>query len=170
MSAVNPSLRSHSIDGGQPRPGSSGGPPNNNGNQSQFQQPNPPTPASSTAPGPPMRSVSGSQPPQAGSPAASTPTNTNTPTRPPGNLPPGARQPIALGEQRRQFLQSLVNWHKTHNIPPPPEIFNSERSGAIKMGDTWVEVVELFLTVLRMGGIDRVSSSSGNVDFNHSGP
>lgn len=164
MSAVNPSLRSHSVDGGQPRPGSSGGLPNNIiNNQSQFQQPNPPTPASSTAPGQPMRSVSGSQPPQAGSPAASTPTNINTPIRPPGNLPPGARQPIALGEQRRQFLQSLVNWHKTHNIPPPPEIFNSERSGAIKMGDTWVEVVELFLTVLRMGGIDRVSLHRGDI-------
>lgn len=108
-----------------------------------------------------MRRISGSQPPQAASPAGnnpSTPININTPIRPPGALPPGgARQPLAIGEQRRQFLQSLVNWHKTNNIPPPPEIFNTERTGAIKMGETWVEAVDLFLTVLRLGGIDRVS-------------
>ena len=157
ISAVNPSVRGQSIDGGQARPGSSGS------TSQMFQQPNPPTPASATAPGAPRRSISGSQPPQAGSPAAgnnpSTPTSMGTPIRPPGALPPGARQPLALGEQRRQFLQSLVNWHKTHNITPPAEIFNSERSGSIKMGETWVEVVELFLTVLRMGGIDKVNST-----------
>lgn len=84
-------------------------------------------------------------------------TNMGTPVRPTGPFPPGTARAMQMGEQRRQFLQSLQNWHKTHNLTPPPEIFNSERSGAIKMGDTWVEVVELFLTVLRIGGIDRVS-------------
>lgn len=163
MSAVNPSLRGQSFDGGQARPGSSGSLSSNH--PPPFQQPNPPTPASSTAPGPPMRSISGSQPPQTGSPAGNNPStsnNINTPIRPPGVLPPGARQPLALAEQRRQFLQSLVNWHKSNNIPPPPEIFNSERTGAIKMGDVWVEVVELFLTVLRIGGIDRVSHNASS--------
>ena len=61
-----------------------------------------------------------------------------------------------LVDQRRQFLGSLVSYHKQRNLKVPPEILNGERDGAIKMGDTWVEVVELFMAVLRVGGLEKV--------------
>jgi len=38
----------------------------------------------------------------------------------------------------------------------PPEIVNGERDGAIRMGDVWVEIVELFMSVLRVGGLEKV--------------
>lgn len=153
-SAFNPLLqgRQSSVSFEQARPGSSGG------GSSGFA---PATPSSATAPGPPMRSASGPLvPPMSADSPTATAGGPGTPARQPGSgLAGGAgtRPAQQMPDQRRQFLQSLVSWHKTHNIPPPQEIFNNERSGAIKMGDTWVEVVELFLTVLRMGGIDRVS-------------
>jgi len=45
----------------------------------------------------------------------------------------------------------------------PTAIFNGERDGAIKMGDIWVEVVELFMSVLRVGGLKVVSTSCSPV-------
>jgi hypothetical protein len=62
-------------------------------------------------------------------------------------------------EQRRQFLGSLMSYHRQRNLPVPTAIFNGERDGAIKMGDIWVEVVELFMSVLRVGGLKVVSTS-----------
>jgi len=61
-----------------------------------------------------------------------------------------------LVDQRRQFLSSLISYHKQRNLKVPPEIVNGERDGAIKMGDIWVEIVELFMSVLRVGGLEKV--------------
>jgi uncharacterized protein (UPF0248 family) len=61
-----------------------------------------------------------------------------------------------LVDQRRQFLTSLISYHKQRNLKVPPEIVNGERDGAIKMGDIWVEIVELFMSVLRVGGLEKV--------------
>jgi hypothetical protein len=68
-----------------------------------------------------------------------------------------------LVDQRRQFLTSLISYNKQRNLKVPPEIFNGERDGAIKMGDTWVEVVELFMSVLRVGGLEKVRVCPFNV-------
>jgi hypothetical protein len=56
-----------------------------------------------------------------------------------------------------------VSYHKQRNLRVPQEIFNGERDGAIKMGETWVEVVELFMSVLRVGGLKVVSFSTSYV-------
>ena len=61
-----------------------------------------------------------------------------------------------LVDQRRQFLSSLISYHKQRNLKVPPEIVNGERDGAIRMGDVWVEIVELFMSVLRVGGLEKV--------------
>lgn len=61
-----------------------------------------------------------------------------------------------LVDQRRQFLSSLISYHKQRNLKVPPEIVNGERDGAIRMGDIWVEIVELFMSVLRVGGLEKV--------------
>ena len=113
--------------------------------------PLPPTPSASTTAGAPSN-----LPP----PSVSTPPSANqipgamgSPVRPPLNAP---RPPHNLVDQRRQFLTSLISFNKQRNLKIPPEIVNGERDGAIKMGDTWVEVVELFMAVLRVGGMDKV--------------
>lgn len=95
-------------------------------------------------------------------PSRPTPSNTQNPSNPatPVNgqpRPPGGRVPVAAGDQRRQFLQTLVSYLNSANVPLPPEVFNGERDGSIKVAGVWVELVELFMLVMRVGGIAVVS-------------
>lgn len=120
--------------------------------------PPPSSSKSNASPLPPTSSTTGNF----AVPSAPTPPSTNpisgaigSPIRPPLTAAP--RPMHNLVDQRRQFLGSLVSYHKQRNLKVPPEILNGERDGAIKMGDTWVEVVELFMAVLRVGGMEKVN-------------
>jgi hypothetical protein len=153
-------FRSQSVDMTQVRPGSSSGPPPTQ--HQSHASPVPPTPSAPTAPGPP------SQPPTAVTPAM----GLNSPAaRPASSMAtgpgPGPRPGSNLGEQRRQFLGSLVSFHRQRNLEVPSAIFNGERDGAIKMGDIWIEVVELFMSVLRVGGLKAVSRKSVPVTLDY---
>lgn len=110
--------------------------------------PLPPTPSAPTAAGAPNNFVTSAPTPPSNASMA------GSPIRPPMSVPP--RPMHNLVDQRRQFLQSLVSYHKQRNLKVPQEILNGERDGAIRMGDTWVEVVELFMAVLRVGGLEKV--------------
>lgn len=153
---THPGFRSQSFDMtiSQGQPGSTGVPqsmPNTAQSQS-YPSPVPPTSSAPTAPGPPSQSASTSTPTMGqNSPAVRPPTSVATG---PG---PGPRPGSNLIEQRRQFLGSLLSFHRQRNIEVPSAIFNGERDGAIKMGDIWIEVVELFMAVLRVGGLKAVS-------------
>jgi hypothetical protein len=98
------------------------------------------------------------QPTATSRPSAPSRPSLPNPTQPPAARPgpPAARSP-QVTEQRKQFLHSLTTYHKQNNIPLHPDVFNGEQDGAVKMGDYWVELVEVFMTVMRSGGISNVS-------------
>ncbi|WWD17349.1 hypothetical protein CI109_101790 [Kwoniella shandongensis] len=73
------------------------------------------------------------------------------PVRPPGQ--PGVRPPPTPLQQRQQFVASLAAFHRQTNQPLPPEIFNGERDGSFRVGDAWMDVVDLLMTVVKSGGI-----------------
>lgn len=112
-------------------------------------------PTPNPTPTPPIQSgISTTQVP----PVPQAPT-TNAIVNPNPTSLPQARPPRAsLQDQRKHFLVSLASFYKQNNIEPPVEIFNGEREGSIKLGETWVEVVELFLMAMRHGGIGVVGS------------
>lgn len=113
------------------------------------------------------RSASGPQPADAPTPGgtiggttpgqmtASAPATNNGAVRPPIRPPAGKFDPA---EQRRQFLMSLGTYYRASGTAPPPEVFNGERDGCIKMGNVaWVELADLFMFVMRAGGVSNVS-------------
>ena len=61
-----------------------------------------------------------------------------------------------LADQRRQFINSFAGFLKQFDLPMPREIFNGERDGAVKLGDSWLEMVDLFMMVMRNQGIANV--------------
>ncbi|OCF36906.1 hypothetical protein I316_01504 [Kwoniella heveanensis BCC8398] len=81
------------------------------------------------------------------------------PMRPPGQPgpgQPGVRPPPNPGQQRLGFINSLAQFYKHSNQPLPTAIFNGERDGYFKVGDGWVDVVELLMAVMKSGGIMNV--------------
>lgn len=97
-------------------------------------------------------------------------TATSTPSRPPpptpSQIPPNRPNSTAAirppdANSRRQFLISLAGFHKSSNLPLPSDVFNGEKDGFVKLGDIWVEVVDIFMLVIRNGGISKV----GVLDF-----
>lgn len=82
----------------------------------------------------------------------------------PGNVNPGQNgmQPsaaatsaaltAAMGPQRKQFIQSLLSYHKQMNLTPPAEILNGPLPGQLQMGSYIVELVDLFMTIMRQAG------------------
>lgn len=91
--------------------------------------------------------------------SASTPTASN-PARPPN--PQASR--AAIANQRQQFVQSLANYYRSNGIPPPQEVFNGERDGAIKVLGVWVDLVDLFMTVMRSQGVLNVSPNQSSME------
>ncbi len=96
----------------------------------------------SSLPPPPLQ-----QPPSAAQDA-------RPPAQPPGAKPQPAHQ---RAEQRRQFMNTFNAFHKQYNLPSPREIYNGERDGALKVGDKWLELLDLFMFVMRNQGITNVS-------------
>ncbi|ORX36755.1 hypothetical protein BD324DRAFT_627060 [Kockovaella imperatae] len=95
--------------------------------------------------------------------AASTPTPATASAPTPGSstTPSAARlaQP-STPAQRGAFLQSLANYLKQEGIPRPPELFNPSRLGAILVDGKEFHVVDLFLHIVRTGGIAKILRAS----------
>ena len=79
--------------------------------------------------------------------------------------PPPVR-PQSVADQRRHFVNSLHAYYKNNNLTVPPDIFNGERDGAIKIGGVWLDLVDLFLTVMKVQGIVNVSVERQDVRSN----
>jgi hypothetical protein len=60
--------------------------------------------------------------------------------------------PQVMGPQRKQFIQSLLSYHKQMGQTPPPEVYSGPLPGAIQMGPYTVELVDLFMTIMRQAG------------------
>jgi len=54
-------------------------------------------------------------------------------------------------------MNTFNAFHKQYNLPSPREIYNGERDGALKVGDKWLELLDLFMFVMRNQGITNVS-------------
>ena len=65
---------------------------------------------------------------------------------------------MSVADQRKQFLHTLVGMHKQNGTVPPRAIFNGERDGSFKVGDVWLDAMELFMAVLKTGGVSKVAS------------
>jgi len=103
-------------------------------------------------------------PPSVQNAAATTSHLPSSPKAPsPGRPQAGARPPQTLAEQRRQFLSSLASFHKQYNLSLPREIFNREKDGAVKVGDSRVEMLDLFMLVMKNQGIANVSLFPSNM-------
>ncbi|WVR07003.1 hypothetical protein IAU60_004042 [Kwoniella sp. DSM 27419] len=78
----------------------------------------------------------------------------------PSNLvPPQAQQPgqprppPTPAQQRSSFINSLAAFYRSTGQTLPPAIFNDDRIGYFKVGDGYVDIVELLMTVMKSGGI-----------------
>lgn len=60
--------------------------------------------------------------------------------------------PVRPMLQKQQLLNSLVQYYKTVNQPMPTELVN----GSFKLGETWIELTELFFAIFRQGGLMKV--------------
>lgn len=70
--------------------------------------------------------------------------------RPPGQNPSQTTPNTAAAHnQRKQFVQTLFSYHKGIGQIPPPEILQGPVPGAIQMGQYTVELVDLFMTIMR---------------------
>jgi hypothetical protein len=77
------------------------------------------------------------------------------PPRPPSG--PG-RPPLNQETQRAAFRQSMEGYHKSIGSPLPPEVWdNGVKEGAFHVAGVWVNLMDLFLTIMRAGGITSVS-------------
>lgn len=87
---------------------------------------------------------------QASTPSAPTPTaSAPTPSSAVPNQSAAAAMAAAMGPQRRQFIQSLLSYHRNMGQTPPAEVFSGPLPGAIEMGSYTVELVDLFMTIMR---------------------
>ena len=98
-------------------------------------------------------SASTPAPPIAPTPSASAPTPTSAA---PKHVPP------STPAQRASFIQSLAQYYKQEGIPRPVELFNTSRLGAILIDGKEFHVVDLFLHIVRGGGINKVSRALAN--------
>lgn len=79
------------------------------------------------------------------------PTQSNLPGQPQGQSP---RQPLSHVQQRQNFLKTFMGYFQNTGQQPPPAIFdNGEREGAFKVGDGWMDVIDLLMAVMKAGGI-----------------
>lgn len=84
------------------------------------------------------------------------PTQSNLPGQPQGQSP---RQPLSHVQQRQNFLKTFLGYFQNTGQQPPPAIFdNGEREGAFKVGDAWMDVIDLLMAVMKAGGILNVSA------------
>ncbi|OWZ60233.1 hypothetical protein C356_00248 [Cryptococcus neoformans c45] len=75
----------------------------------------------------------------------------NLPGQPQGQSP---RQPLSHVQQRQNFLKTFLGYFQNTGQQPPPAIFdNGEREGAFKVGDGWMDVIDLLMAVMKAGGI-----------------
>ncbi|ORY34098.1 hypothetical protein BCR39DRAFT_463099 [Naematelia encephala] len=88
------------------------------------------------------------RPPVSATPGSSA-TSPFTPTTATPGVRPARPPPV---DQRKQFLISLSNYHRISNSAPPPQVFNGERDGSVKVAGVWVDLVDLFMAVMRTGG------------------
>lgn len=98
---------------------------------------------------------------QAGLPNPQQP-NTAMAGLPPGMnaRPPLVRPPQNPADQKRFFTNSLRVFLQAHQIPLPPEAYeNGQRECALKIGEEWLDLVDLFLFIIRAGGLQQVSRS-----------
>jgi hypothetical protein len=65
--------------------------------------------------------------------------------------------------QKQQLLNSLVAYYRSTNQTLPPEVFNGEHDGAFKLGGVWIELIDLFMAVFRLGGLIKVGSERSPV-------
>lgn len=102
------------------------------------------------------------QPPPARPPPSAPANSSASQPRPPpapGQAGPGRPSGrMSVADQRKQFLHTLVGMHKQNNTAPPRAIFNGERDGSFKIGDVWLDAMELFMAVLKTGGVSKVAS------------
>ncbi|KAL7421688.1 hypothetical protein Q5752_003457 [Cryptotrichosporon argae] len=61
---------------------------------------------------------------------------------------------------KQQFLQSLTHMYKMANQPPPAEVFNGEVEGAFKLGGVWIDLLDLFISASRAGGLFKFTQAS----------
>lgn len=91
------------------------------------------------------------------------PTQSNLPGQPQGQSP---RQPLSHVQQRQNFLKTFLGYFQNTGQQPPPAIFdNGEREGAFKIGDGWMDVIDLLMAVMKAGGILNVSPPFYRVFF-----
>ncbi|WVQ72537.1 hypothetical protein IAR50_002094 [Cryptococcus sp. DSM 104548] len=66
-----------------------------------------------------------------------------------------ARPPVPPHIQQRQgFLKSFAQYFHASGQTPPEAIFNNgEREGSFRVGDWWMDVVDLLMAVMKSGGI-----------------
>lgn len=80
----------------------------------------------------------------------------NLPGQPQGQSP---RQPLSHVQQRQNFLKTFLGYFQNTGQQPPPAIFdNGEREGAFKVGDGWMDVIDLLMAVMKAGGILNVGA------------
>ncbi|WOO77081.1 uncharacterized protein LOC62_01G000677 [Vanrija pseudolonga] len=96
-----------------------------------------------------VASAAGIRPPLGASPATPVGGGLAGPGAP-GARPPG--MPVRPMLQKQQLLNSLVQYYKTVNQPMPTELVN----GSFKLGETWIELTELFFAIFRQGGLMKI--------------
>ncbi|KAL1413505.1 hypothetical protein Q8F55_001279 [Vanrija albida] len=96
-----------------------------------------------------VASAAGIRPPLGASPTTPVGGGLAGPTAP-GARPPG--MPVRPMLQKQQLLNSLVQYYKTVNQPMPTELVN----GSFKLGETWIELTELFFAIFRQGGLMKI--------------
>lgn len=73
------------------------------------------------------------------------------PARPPSGAVRPPRPGRSLDDQRTQFLQTYVSYHRNKGLPIHPDVMNGHKNGVIKLGETGLsfELMELFLAFMR---------------------
>jgi len=85
------------------------------------------------------------------------------PPRPPGpGSGPGQNQgraPADPAASRLAFQTTMSGYYKATGITPPPEIWsNGVKDGALNISGVWIYLMELFMMVMRHGGVQNVGS------------
>lgn len=83
---------------------------------------------------------------------APAPSSLPQPPHPTGPPQQQGGAPANIISQRKQFIQSLLSYLKQANLPPPQEIFLAPVPGVIQMGTYTIELVDLFMTIMRQAG------------------
>jgi hypothetical protein len=97
--------------------------------------------------------------PPAGSPA---PSNVRPP-RPPG--PAQVRSPADPAASRMAFQSTMSGYYKALGVTPPPEVWaNGVRDGAVNVGGAWIYLLDLFMLVMKLGGVQQVNYLRADIE------